>query len=260
MKNKIKSLIARIRAIFTPKPPPASYQHRPAPVKLGRLKMFTVSAILAGVIYAAFRMSFDNQVILAEGVGFTPVIALHYPLIVDAALLVAVLIRMWMPDLNTRHRTLVDFTIALWTTISILGNSWSVATVPPDSLTLPVQVAVIVHSIPSITLFLGIHVAANTIYNPRASSHAAAAAAASAQTVTRRQPRSPEAAGAPPRVQRASDIPEVSDAELLAMADGEGLSMQAIADRIQRSKSYVGERVKRLRDARDAADLVRVAQ
>ena len=209
------------------------------------IQRLTLALLLIGIALAAFRLSFDAQVTLAHGSGINTGLAWLYPLIIDAAIVAGVLIGFWDPTLaKSKLKYYLWGAVAFWTATSIAGNAFHVWALPPEDVTLPTPLAITVNSMPAITLFIIIHLATTTAFRP-------------SRTLTGNKQEPPRSrkprVSTDPTAPKRSDIPQVSDEQMLAMADGEGMSMQQIADRINRSKSYVGDRVKRLRESRDAA-------
>jgi hypothetical protein len=207
------------------------------------LKPTALSALVTIVGGSAFALSFDAQVTLAEGSGINPALAGLYPLVVDVAILTGVLIRIWNLNLSKGVTGYLWAAIAFWSITNILGNALHVIALPAGRITVPILIAIAVNTVPALTLFIVIHIA--TI--PTAHSTQPATALAEGPS------RSPEpiVSTALPieRAAKRPDLPELTDAELLAMADGERMSMQQIADRVGRSKSYIGTRVKKAREA-----------
>lgn len=206
------------------------------------LKPLALSTLVTIVGGSAFALSFDAQVTLATGSGINPALAGLYPLVVDVAILTGVLIRMWNADLSKGVTGYLWAAIAFWSVTNILGNALHVTALPAGRITVPILIAIAVNTVPALTLFIVIHIA--TI--PTAHSHQTPTALAGEPQ------RSPEpivsTAISIERVAKRQDLPELTDAELLVMANDDKLSMSQIAGRIGRSKSYVGARVKRARE------------
>lgn len=201
-------------------------------------KNTTLGLLLAGIALAAFRLSYDAQVTLAVASGVDPALAGLYPIIVDAAIFTGVLIGLWHPELA---RSLVIYlwaAIAFWTITSVLGNAFHVLALPPDRIQLPPWIAIAVNTLPALTLFLIIHLATSTAF--RAKTPAPPTQPATVRRTQRRTTPTVDETTTRP------DVPTISDEDLLALAETN--SYADIALTIGRSKSYVGERVKRLRD------------
>jgi predicted DNA-binding protein (UPF0251 family) len=198
----------------------------------------TLTLLVTIVGGSAFTLSFDAQLALATGSGIRPTIAGLYPLVVDVAILTGVLIRIWNPDHTTAVTRYLWAAIAFWSITNILGNAFHVTALPQGRITVPTPLAIAVNTVPALTLFIVIHVATLP------SNHRTITP--TAQTETTR--RSPKPLTAVETKLKRTDLPELTDAELLAMADGESMSLQQIADRVGRSKSYIGNRVKNARD------------
>lgn len=207
-----------------------------------RFKTITLAVLLIGVGLAAFRLSFDAQVTLAIAAGVTPDLAALYPLIVDAAIVAGILMRLWNPGLTKQLGGYLWAAIAFWTITSVLGNAFHVLVLPADRVQLPALAAIAVNTLPALTLFLVIHLATTTAFRmPAATAPAPARKKPAARTS------SPISVVAPaPQLKYFDEDPRA----LLALAD-EGLSMSQIAIRVGRSKSYVGARIKKLREERD---------
>jgi len=208
-------------------------------------KRIVLSLLVTVVGGSAFALSFDAQVTLADGSGINPAIAGLYPLVVDVAILTGVLIRIWNADLSRAVNRYLWGAIAFWSITNILGNAFHVTALPARRITVPIPLAIAVNTVPALTLFIVIHIA--TIPSNHSNQ---------TNTALAEEPqRSPSPVVAVEAEPKRSDLPVPTDAELLALADGpERLSMQAIADRLGRSKSYVGSRVKKARDAAAAAE------
>lgn len=199
-----------------------------------RFKNTALGLLLAGIGLAAFRLSYDAQVTLAVASGVTIALAGLYPIIVDAAIFTGVLIRLWHPELKRGLAGYLWAAIAFWTITSVLGNAFHVLALPPDRIQLPAWIAIAVNTLPALTLFLVIHLATTTAFRAKAP-------APPTQPAARRAQRRTPTVDAPIAAR-----PDVSDEDLLALAETK--SYADIALTIGRSKSYVGERVKRLRD------------
>jgi hypothetical protein len=206
-------------------------------------KRVILSILVTTVGGSAFTLSFDAQLALAAGSGINHAIAGLYPLVVDVAILTGVLIRIWNPNLSRKVTRYLWGAIAFWSITNVLGNAFHVTALPEGRVTVPRPLAIAVNTVPALTLFIVIHIA--TI--PSTHSHPTPTALAEEPQ------RSPEpiVSTAIPieRAAKRPDLPELTDAELLVMADGESMSMQQIADRVGRSKSYIGARVKKAREA-----------
>jgi hypothetical protein len=108
-------------------------------------------------------------------------------------------------------------------------------------VTIPIGIAIAVNMVPAVTLFLTIHIATTTVFRRRAQQPAA----------TRPRGRRQAIAGVElgDAVARLAVIttPDPTVAELIELNDA-GLAYSAIAERVQRSKSWVGEQIKAERD------------
>lgn len=213
-------------------------------------KNTTLGLLLAGIGLAAFRLSYDAQVTLATASGVDPALAGLYPIIVDAAIFTGVLIRLWHPELGRGLAGYLWAAIAFWTITSVLGNAFHVLALPPDRIQLPAWIAIAVNTLPALTLFLVIHLATTTAFRAKtpAPPTPTRAKRATRPTTLSGQPLDEAIAPGVKLMQGTrDDIPPVTDADLIALADS-GKSYSEIAQIIGRSKSHVGERVKRLRD------------
>lgn len=211
-------------------------------------KNTTLGLLLAGIGLAAFRLSYDAQVTLATASGVAIALAGLYPIIVDAAIFTGVLIRLWHPELGRGLAGYLWAAIAFWTITSVLGNAFHVLALPPDRIQLPAWIAIAVNTLPALTLFLVIHLATTTAF--RAKTPTPNTPAPRARRSPRRDPDSTTVVAYGGQVVRTvprNDVPAVSDVELLELADA-GKSYAEIAQIVGRSKSHVGERIKRLRD------------
>lgn len=217
------------------------------------LKTLILALLLIGIGGAAFRLSFDAQVTLATASGVNAGLAGLYPLVVDAAILMAVLIGIWSPDLRKALSRYLWGAIAFWTATSVLGNAIHVIALPTDRVTVAQWLAIAVNTIPALTLFLVIHIATTIAFRPAIKTgDPVDLVAGGYMTVNEYR----AAHGMPgldrPRSVRAPqsrpDVPPVSDEEILTMVDS-GMSLSAIGASIGRSKSYAGNRV---RDAKAA--------
>lgn len=220
-------------------------------------KPITLGLLLTGIGLAAFRLSYDAQVTLALASGVTLALAGLYPIIVDAAIFTGVLIRLWHPELGRGLAGYLWAAIAFWTITSVLGNAFHVLALPPDRIQLPAWIAIAVNTLPALTLFLVIHLATTTAF--RAKKPPAPTPTTRARRSVRRDPDTDtvlayggEVVRTVPRTIPRNDVPAVTDVELLELADS-GKSYAEIAQIIGRSKSHVGERVKRLRDETEQA-------
>jgi hypothetical protein len=212
--------------------------------KLHILRNTIVSVGIAGVALAAFRLSFDAQTILAVASGAAPALGWIYPLTVDAAIVIVSLIRMWSEDLGKKLGAYLWSALGLWTAASVAGNALHILALPDGRVTVPEPIAIAVNTVPAVTLFLTIHIATTTVFRRRPVLVATA--------TSRRRVRVEQTADSSGSVRDVSrvDVPPPTIDELMAMADDERMSMQAIADRVNRSKSWVGAQVKDERDRR----------
>lgn len=208
--------------------------------------MITARRIILGILIAAigtaaFRLSFDAQYTLVTHIArMSPTIAWLYPLVVDAFIITTVLTAWWANKPTPWQRTYPWLAMALFSAISISGNSLKVLTI--DHLQNP-RLAVAIYTVPPIALLIATHLATSTVFKRPATP----------ATPAKNPPRSRQPRVAAERTeQQHTDIPVPSEVELLAMAD-EGKSMQQIADTIGRSKSWVGKTVKDARDRRLSA-------
>jgi hypothetical protein len=209
--------------------------------RLNILRNIIVSVGIAGVALAAFRLSFDAQTILAIASGADPHLGWIYPLTVDAAIVIVTLIDLWSYDLARRLRLYLWSAIGVWIATSVAGNALHILALPDGRVTLPEPIAIAVNSVPAVTLFLTVHIATVTVFRrPKVV----------AVQPTRRSARAAVALETGTAPQLRPDVPAPSIDELMAMADGERLSMSAIADRVHRSKSWVGQQIKDERDRR----------
>lgn len=206
------------------------------------VKKITLSAIVLLVAYGAFRLSFDAQLILAIACGVDEAIASHYPLVVDAGIVAGVLVRLWAPNLSTSYGRYVWGAVAFWTLTSILGNAIHILALPAGVITVPFGVAIALNTVPAVTLFLVIHI----------TTEAFKAKPEQAPVAKRSTRESTAPSAAPKAVTPRTDVPTVTDEELLAMADDK-MTMQQIAAAVGRSKSWVGAKVKDAREAREKA-------
>ena len=204
------------------------------------LRKIILSTLLAAIAGAAFRLSFDAQVTLADASGIDHTLGWLYPGVVDLAIFTGVLISIWNPDMRKQLRNYLWGAIAFWTATSVLGNAIHVIALPPGRITVPIALAVAVNTIPALTLFVIIHLTTTTAFAVRTPT-----------TATRTLPRSRPAASRSIEVEairpRRTDIPQPSIEELVAMSDS-GMSYAAIGAEIGRGKSWVGDAIKTWRD------------
>lgn len=196
------------------------------------IRKAVVSIGVAVVGAAAFRLSFDAQETLAVASGADPSLGWIYPLTVDAAIAIVTLIALWADSLASRVRRYLWVSLAIWTAASICGNALHIIALPAGRVTVPFPIAVAVNTMPAITLFLIIHIATTAVFRGTGTGAVPVPKPVSAPKL-----QAPDRAG-----------PE--DRELLELA-ASGLSYQAIAIRTGRSKSWVGNRIKRLREQSD---------
>lgn len=211
---------------------------------MNTLRRTTLTLLITAITTGAFRLSYDAQLTLAAAAGINAGLAWIYPLLVDSLILIAMLTVLWTTNPTRWQRAYPWAALALYSTLSILGNALHVQALPPEQIKLPMTLAIAINTIPAITLLIAAHLAFTTALQPTTTP----------TTATQEPPRSRKPAVSVDRAaRRVQDVPPVTDAELLAMADDEGLSFAQIAVRIGRSKSHVGARVKELRDARRSA-------
>jgi hypothetical protein len=197
------------------------------------IRKAVVSIGVAVVAAAAFRLSFDAQETLAIASGTDPSLGWIYPLTVDAAIAIVTLIALWADSLAPQVRRYLWVALAIWTAASICGNALHIIALPAGRVTVPFPIAVAVNTMPAVTLFLIIHIAMTAVFRPRDRAEKLATLSKPADS---RDTSEFVRSGRP------------EDGLLLELADS-GMSYQAIADRTGRSKSWVGERIKRLRQA-----------
>jgi hypothetical protein len=208
-------------------------------------KRIILSILVTIVGGSAFTLSFDAQLALAAGSGINRAIAGLYPLVVDVAILTGVLIRIWNADLSRTVTRYLWGAIAFWSITNVLGNAFHITALPAGRITVPIPLAIAVNTVPALTLFIVIHIA--TI----PSTHKTQTTPALAEEPQRSPEPIVSTAISIERAAKRQDLPELTDAELLVMANDEKLSMAQIAERVGRSKSYIGTRVKKARE--DAA-------
>lgn len=196
------------------------------------IRKVVVSIGVAVVGAAAFRLSFDAQETLAVASGADPSLGWIYPLTVDAAIAIVTLIALWAEGLAPRVRRYLWVALAIWTAASICGNALHIIALPTGRVTVPFPIAVAVNTMPAVTLFLIIHIATTAVF--RTSGVGQVPAWQGSLTLPR--PSRTRVVGSPPP----------DDHELLTLSRS-GLSYQAISARTGRSKSWVGERLKKLR-------------
>lgn len=207
---------------------------------------------LAAIEFAAFRVSFEHQAELAAaaGMGSEPWL---YPLIIDAAIVVALVIIIWWDDLPKNVAVYIWWAIGVWTGISGLGNAFSTLTAEPGSILIPVPLAVAVNTMPTVTQFFILHIAALALKHRNDPAGANIKKSRARGLLARKDaPASTAAAPAP-----ASPVTEFTDEQLLAMAD-DRMTVREIAARIGRSPSYTGNRVKKAREDRERAGEARL--
>lgn len=226
--------------------PTTRARHKPDTATIRRV---VVALGLVAIAYFAFSLSFDAQTYLAIACGIDPAGAWRYPLVVDAAIVIVTLIVMWSDDnLARKVANYLYVAIAVWTATSVAGNALHILTLPAGRVTADEPIAIAVNTIPAVTLFLTIHIATITVFKRarpftkpgKKTTALAAADGVMPRPVGRRQ-------------LARTDVPLISDADLMAMLDVEGASYSTVAAELGRSKSWVGEQVGRIRREREAA-------
>jgi hypothetical protein len=204
-------------------------------------KKISLTVLVLAIGGAAFRLSFDAQVTLAVASGIDASLGWLYPAVVDAAILTGVLMRIWFPHAGKALHWYLWGAIAFWTITSILGNAFHVVALPDGRITVPIALAVAVNTVPALTLFLIIHLVATITDKP-------SAAPARAGKVPPRPPKTQRSvtAASTSTATPARDVPPVTDEQLLAMAETK--SVREIAATIGRGKTYVSDRLQRIRE------------
>lgn len=183
---------------------------------------------------AAFRLSFDAQVTLALAAGINVGLGWLYPAVVDAAILTGVLLRIWFPHAPKGLHVYLWSAIGFWTATSVLGNAFHIVALPEGTITVPLELAIAINTVPAITLFLVIHIVA-TIATPKPAPRALVAPA------SRSQPR-------PARAARTTGTPagSLTDDQLRSLM-ARNLSARRIAELTGLGKSTIADRLRRLR-------------
>lgn len=203
-------------------------------------RYIVLATLIAAIAAAAFTLSFQAQLILVTKLAdVSPQFAWLYPILVDAFIVTTTLSALWVPQTTKIRAAYPWIAMSLFSAISIGGNALHVLALDvPNRL-----IAIAIYTVPPIGLLIATHLATTTVFRPRLiTTHAS-------RPARKTPPRSQPAAIAPINVER-SDIPEPSIEELMAMADDDEMSMQAIADAVGRSKSWVGKKIKDERDRR----------
>lgn len=201
-----------------------------------------LTLLVAAIGGAAFRLSFDAQVTLAIASGIDAGLGWLYPGVVDAAILTGMLLRIWFPDAGKALIRHVWGAIAFWTFTSIAGNAIHVIALPDGRITVPVELAIAVNTVPALTLFLIIHIVTSIAAAP--SKAPAARASSRPGAVNVNAYRASLGLPRPPKRVR-TDIPPVTDEQLLAMAETK--SVREIAEEIGRGKTWVSDKLRELR-------------
>lgn len=239
-------------------------------------RKLALSTVLIAIGYWAFRLIFSHQTQLATGAGMPATEAWQYPLVVEAASVGLFLVRIWWPTMTTTHSNYLWTAIGFFTLISVIGNASYVLVAEPGTITLPTELAILINSIPSLTLFIVGHIAITIVFpNParlaaaednrrrrreaRDTRRAAKALTSTGQTTNNphnhQQPsprsRKPRTVSSRPRAD-VEGLP--SAAEMLERNDA-GESVIEIAATIDgRGKTWVADRIREERDrlAQDA--------
>lgn len=183
---------------------------------------------------AAFRLSFDAQVTLALAAGINAGLGWLYPAVVDAAILTGVLLRIWFPNAPKGLHVYLWSAIGFWTATSVLGNAFHIVALPEGTITVPLELAIAINTVPAITLFLVIHIVA-TIATPKP---------APQTQPTSANPRRPRPAR--PVTTSSTAAGSLTDNQLRSLM-ARNLSARRIAELTGLGKSTIAERMRRLR-------------
>lgn len=225
---------------------------------IGQRIALNIILLLVGA--AAFRMSFDHHVKIAAAAGIPLELGIFYPLVVDAAILVAMLIGIWIPTLTNGQRRYVWWTVAFFTALSVANNSLSVLVLEPEKVTMPMWAAIAVHAVPAITLFVVVHLAVNTVLNPanrppRRTLDQQPTATTSARQSASAQDSAPvralSSAPSAQRPRRGAPVPAEHLATILRLKS-EGLGARDIAEHVPYGKSKVSEIIRDHQEANRA--------
>lgn len=220
---------------------------KPTTHTASRGQRIALNLILALVGAAAFRMSFDHHVTVAVAAGIPADLAIFYPLVVDAAILSAMLIGIWVPTLTRGQRAYVWWTTAFFTTLSIANNSLSVLVLEPEKVTTPMWAAIAVHAVPAITLFVVVHLAVNTVLNPANRPRPLTTSAANAHVPSASvRPLSSAPSAARPR--RGAPVPDDHMATILRLHQ-QGKGAREIADHVPYGKSKIADLIREHKEA-----------
>jgi hypothetical protein len=216
---------------------------------MNTVRKIALTTLRLGIAYFAFSLSFVAQTTLAHASGITTDLAWQYPLIVDAAILFGMLVDAWSNNgLTKGQRQYLYLAIGFWTTTSILGNAFHLTALPTSLITVPIALAIAVNTIPGITLFLMIHLSSRLRPTRTTSTTPARKRPPTTHTdQTEQTPRSQPYSARTRSVR--DDLP--SPAELLERSLA-GETYAEIGLSIGMGKSWVGDRVKAEREARDA--------
>lgn len=231
-------------------------------------KKITLSAVLVTVELWAFTLSFNHHVQTAIGAGYSPDLAPLYPLVIDGAIVAATLVLVWWPQLSSAQRAYIWFAVAIWTGISGINNAISTLTDTTTAFAFPVELAIAIHTVPTVTQFLLLHIVYLALRSDQ--NTARRASLLNRITTTLRELRQPatthdQEASRSPRPKASKARPELSGAagvsvsselleEMMQRWDGgEGESFAKIAMALGVSKSYVGKTIKNERERRESA-------
>jgi hypothetical protein len=109
----------------------------------------------------AMYLSYGALYEVAAASGMTRDKALVFPVVIDVVTIVMMLIGLRVKSVYAWA------TLALFGLATIGGNAISVLTSPEGSITVPVAIAVAVHTLPALALLLTVHVAAVTVYSDK---------------------------------------------------------------------------------------------
>jgi len=122
-------------------------------------KQILLSLGLALIGAAAFATSYEHQTQLAIAAGSSATTAPLFPVLIEAAIVVAMLVLIWWPDLAEKVMRQTWRAIGFWTLLSALGNAGSTFTKAPDTIGIPIWMAVAVNVVPTITQYFVLHIA-----------------------------------------------------------------------------------------------------
>jgi|GEM_PF-1143352 len=142
---------------------------------------WTVAIAVVALAAGAFTLSFAALRDLAAAAGIDHGLSFLWPLIVDGFIVVATLSAFSLRDRGPATTWYPWAALVLFAGLSVAGNALHMTTLPPELVTVPQWIAVVVSSVPAIALLIASHLLVVMLNDPSQNPPVAAVAAHEAE-------------------------------------------------------------------------------